>query len=92
MSEFIPLLEESQSAKSKVLYLRASASIDELANAAEKRCMAALGLLEMLSIGEFRHTPTSVDVEGIMLLVSDALSLYLAAFEKLDKISTSNSA
>lgn len=85
MSEFTPLFEESQSAKSKVLYLRASASIDELANAAEKRCMAALGLLKMLSQGDFRNTPTSVDIEGVVLLVSDALSLYQTAFEKIEK-------
>ena len=85
MPEFIPLLDDSQNGKSKVLYMRANASIDELENAAEKRCMAALGLLKMLSLGEFRHTTTSVDVEGIMLLVSDALSLYSTAFEKIEK-------
>ena len=85
MSEFIPLLDDSQSGKSKVLYMRTNASIDELVNAAEKRCMAALGLLKMLSLGEFRYTTTSVDVEGVMLLVSDALSLYSTYFEKSEK-------
>ncbi len=85
MSKFIPLLSDSQCGNTEVLYVRVSADVDDLVNNAESRCMSALGLLQLLAAGDYRATSVSVDLSGIASLVSDALSLYQMAFDRIGR-------
>ncbi|QRY79968.1 hypothetical protein JVX91_02285 [Pseudomonas sp. PDNC002] len=87
---FIPLGTDSQHhthPRNATLYLRADAPADELYNAAEDRLSAVIDLLGILSLSTLDAQPMRNVLQisrSLLLLASDARSLYQAGHELLD--------
>lgn len=85
-----PLLKDSQHSpewKDAVLFANTKASAESLMEAAEYRGNAALGILRVFAFTERASMSTSRDRDialGLLLLTSDAMSLYALAYEKLE--------
>jgi len=85
---FIPLAPPSQhhaNPRYATLYLRADAPADDLFDAAENRLGAVIDLLSLLQLAELNGEPYRNVLHisrSLLLLVSDAQSLYQAEHER----------
>lgn len=86
-----PLFKDSQHSpdfEDAILFANTKASAEELMEAAEYRGNAALGILRVFAFTERPHMSTGKDRDlalGLLLLTSDAMSLYALAYEKLER-------